>query len=80
MNGKERFLSCLNFEKGSKTVKGEMSFWYETITRWEKEGLPYRKKLKAATGHNIRGNITTALIGEDIMANEVFLFFNFEFS
>lgn len=78
MNGRERFLSCLNFEKGSSTVKGEMSYWFETVTRWEKEGLPYKKKLKIATGHNIRGNLTTVLIGEDIVANDVFSYFNFD--
>ena len=42
-------LSCLNFEKGSRSVKAEFAFWYETLSRWYKEGLPEKKGLPKNT-------------------------------
>ena len=48
MNGREKVLSCLNFDKGSRSVKAEFAFWYETLDRWYKEGLPKKEPHKKA--------------------------------
>ncbi len=78
MNGRNNFLACLDFEKNSNTVKGEMCYWYETVIRWRKEGLPHKADLKSAIGHNIRGNIMPVFLDNDIIDNDVCEYFGFD--
>lgn len=80
MNGREKVLSCLNFEKGSKSVKAEFAFWYETLERWYSEGLPRDSGLpEFAVGHNIRSNFNTNFLNEKMVDNDVCEYFDFDF-
>ena len=40
MNGRERFLGVMKFEKVDKIPNYEVGVWGQTIDRWEAEGLP----------------------------------------
>jgi hypothetical protein len=80
LNGREKVLSCLDFEKGSKSVKAEFAFWYETLDRWYTEGLPKGVGLpEHAIGHNIRSNFNTNFLNESMVDNDVSNYFNFDF-
>jgi uroporphyrinogen decarboxylase-like protein len=80
LNGREKVLSCLDFDKGSKSVKAEFAFWYETLDRWYKEGLPKNKGLpEYAVGHNIRSNFNTNFLNEEMVDNDVCRYFDFDF-
>ncbi len=80
MNGREKVLSCLDFEKGSKSVKAEFAFWYETLDRWYGEGLPKVEGLpEYAIGHNIRSNFNTNFLNESMVDNDVSNYFDFDF-
>lgn len=80
MNGREKVLSCLDFEKGSRSVKAEFAFWYETLDRWYKEGLPKDEGLpEYAVGHNIRSNFNTNFLNEKMVDNDVCRYFDFDF-
>ncbi len=80
MNGREKVLSCLNFDKGSRSVKAEFAFWYETLDRWYGEGLPKGEGLpEQAIGHNIRSNFNTNFLNEKMVDNDVCHYFDFDF-
>ena len=80
MNGREKVLSCLDFDKGSRSVKAEFAFWYETLDRWYGEGLPKVEGLpEHAIGHNIRSNFNTNFLNEKIVDNDVSRYFDFDF-
>ncbi len=80
MNGREKVLSCLNFDKGSRSVKAEFAFWYETLERWYGEGLPKGEGLpEHAIGHNIRSNFNTNFLNEKMVDNDVCHYFDFDF-
>jgi len=80
LNGREKVLSCLDFDKGSRSVKAEFAFWYETLDRWYKEGLPKDKGLpEYAVGHNIRSNFNTNFLNEKMVDNDVCRYFDFDF-
>ena len=80
MNGREKVLSCLNFDKGSRSVKAEFAFWYETLDRWYSEGLPMGEGLpEYAIGHNIRSNFNTNFLNEEMVDNDVCRYFDFDF-
>lgn len=80
MNGREKILSCLDFDKGSRSVKAEFAFWYETLDRWYKEGLPKDEGLpEYAVGHNIRSNFNTNFLNEKMVDNDVCRYFDFDF-
>jgi hypothetical protein len=78
MNGRERFRACMNFEKGAKSVKGEMCFWYETVVRWRSEGLPVEGNMVGAIGHNIRSNIMPVFLDTDIVDRDIYRYFSFD--
>ena len=80
MNGREKVLSCLDFDKGSKSVKTEFAFWYETLDRWYGEGLPKNNGLpEYAIGHNIRSNFNTNFLNEKMVDSDVSHYFDFDF-
>jgi len=80
LNGREKVLSCLNFDKGSRSVKAEFAFWYETLDRWYREGLPRGEGLpEYAIGHNIRSNFNTNFLNEEMVDNDVWHYFDFDF-
>jgi uroporphyrinogen decarboxylase len=80
LNGREKVLSCLDFDKGSRSVKAEFAFWYETLDRWYKEGLPKGEGLpEYAGGHNIRSNFNTNFLNEKMVDNDVCRYFGFDF-
>ena len=77
MNGREKVLSCLEFEKGSRSVKAEFAFWYETLERWYSEGLPKNSGLpEFAVGHNIRSNFNTNFLNEKMVDHDVCRYFD----
>ena len=43
MNSRERFLENMNFNSKVRPNKWEFGFWWGTIERWYKEGLPLKK-------------------------------------
>lgn len=77
MTGREKFLSCMNFDEDSEAVKGEMAFWHETISRWCKEGLPCKVGIPEYDGHNIRSCLTDIYTEKDIIDQDVFSYFDF---
>jgi len=80
-SGREKVLSCLDFDKGSRSVKAEFAFWYETLDRWYGEGLPKGKGLpEYAVGHNIRSNFNTNMPGEGIIDSDIHKYFSFDFN
>jgi uroporphyrinogen decarboxylase len=80
LNGREKVLSCLEFEKGSRSVKAEFAFWYETLERWYSEGLPKNSGLpEFAVGHNIRSNFNTNFLNEKMVDHDVCEYFDFDF-
>ncbi len=50
MNERELYNAVLNFEKGCGTLKWEFGYWYQTIERWYKEGLPEKTGVKGEPG------------------------------
>ena len=81
MNGREKVLSCLSFEPGAKSVRAEFAFWYETLDRWYKEGLPKQKGLpEHAVGHNIRSNFNTTFLNDEMLHQDVHDYFGFDFA
>jgi uroporphyrinogen decarboxylase len=81
MISKEKVINCLDFRKGSKSVKAEFGFWYETIIRWNKEGLPLDDgSMLKSDGHNIKGNFNSGSAEHDTVDKAVHRYFNFDFN
>jgi uroporphyrinogen decarboxylase len=41
MNERERFISCMKFEKTDRVPDMELGVWPETLARWRSEGMPW---------------------------------------
>lgn len=57
MNGRERFLKIMHFEKPDRGILWEMGYWKDTVARWYSEGLRHERGFPAflGAGESVRG-------------------------
>ena len=73
MNTREKFLSVLNFSTNALVPEWEFAYWYDTLQRWYKEGLPkVNLPLKFEAQQWVAGEATGAI------KNDVNIYFNFD--
>ena len=65
MNGRERFLRTVRFEKTDRVPNYELGVWPQTLERWRKEGLPFKLQRTWFTGEPLLG-LDPFLIPADI--------------